>query len=58
MVLGHYLSYIKVTGSKADVESTEGICGNFDGIHDNEFGGVCRKKKSLECAEDFVRSWM
>ena len=57
MVLGHYLSYIKVTASKADAGSTEGICGNFDGIHNNEFEGVCRKKKSAQCVEDFVKSW-
>ena len=55
--LGPYLSYIKVAASVADVGKTEGLCGSFDGIADNEFTGACRHKQS-DCAEDFTRSWM
>ena len=55
--MGPYLSYIKVAASVADVGKTEGLCGSFDGIADNEFTGACRHKQS-DCAEDFTRSWM
>ena len=31
MVLGQYLSYIKVTASEADVGEVEGLCGGLGG---------------------------
>ena len=35
--LGPYLSYIKLTASRADQDNTEGLCGTFDRDQDNEF---------------------